>query len=62
LPQEKTKSTLKSNSSKGGEGFNEIRLEDTKGEEQIFVHAEKDPDIRTKHDRFEWIGQATNRD
>ena len=56
LPEEKTKSTLKSNSSKGGEGFNEIRLEDKKGEEQIFVHAEKDQDIRIKHDRFEWVG------
>jgi type VI secretion system secreted protein VgrG len=56
LPEEKTKSTLKSNSSKGGDGFNEIRLEDKKGEEQIFVHAEKDQDIRIKNDRFEWVG------
>jgi type VI secretion system secreted protein VgrG len=32
LPQEKTKSTLKSNSSKGGNGFNEIHFEDKKGE------------------------------
>jgi hypothetical protein len=56
LPAEKTKSTLKSNSSKGGKGFNEIRLEDKKGEEQIFVHAEKDQDIRVKHERFEWVG------
>jgi len=56
LPGEKTKSTLKTNSSKGGEGFNEIRLEDKKGEEQIFVHAEKDTDIRVKNDQREWIG------
>jgi type VI secretion system secreted protein VgrG len=56
LPDEKTKSTLKSNSSKGGDGFNEIRFEDKKGEEQIFVHGEKDQDIRIKNDRFEWIG------
>ncbi|MEJ2691656.1 MAG: type VI secretion system tip protein VgrG [Candidatus Thiodiazotropha sp.] len=56
LPAEKTKSTLKSNSSKGGNGFNEIRLEDKKGEEQIFVHAEKDQDLRIKYDRFEWVG------
>jgi len=56
LPDEKTKSTLKSNSSKGGGGFNEIRLEDKKGEEQIFVHAEKNQDIRVKNDRFEWTG------
>jgi type VI secretion system secreted protein VgrG len=55
LPTNKTMSTLKSNSSKGGEGFNEIRFEDKKGEEQIFIHAEKDLDIRVKNDRFETV-------
>jgi type VI secretion system secreted protein VgrG len=56
LPTNKTMSTLKSNSSKGGEGFNEIRFEDKKGEEQIFIHAEKNIDIRAKSDRFETVG------
>jgi len=56
LPAQKTKSTLKSNSSKGGQGFNEIRFEDKKGEEQIFIHGQKNEDIRIKHDCFEWIG------
>jgi len=56
LPTNMTMSTIKSNSSKGGGGFNEIRFEDKKGEEQIFVHAEKNQDIRVKNDRFEWIG------
>jgi type VI secretion system secreted protein VgrG len=56
LPDEMTKSTIKSNSSKGGQGFNEIRFEDKKGEEQIFIHAEKDVDFRVKNDRREWIG------
>ena len=56
LPDEKTKSTLKSNSTKGGGGFNEFRIEDKKGSEQIFLHAEKDQDIRVKNDRREWIG------
>ncbi|HWA24636.1 MAG TPA: type VI secretion system tip protein TssI/VgrG [Lacunisphaera sp.] len=60
LPAEKTKSTLKSLSSKGGGGFNEIRLEDKKGEEQIFVHAEKDTDTRIKNDAYEWIGHDTH--
>jgi type VI secretion system secreted protein VgrG len=55
LPSEKTKSTLKSNSSKGGGGFNEIRFEDKKGEEQIFIHAEKNLDVRVKNDRFETV-------
>jgi len=55
LPGNKTISTLKSNTSKGGEGFNEIRFEDKKDEEQIFIHGEKNLDIRVKNDRFETI-------
>ena len=42
LPQDQTKSTIKSNSSKGGSGFNEIRFEDKKDAEEIYVHAQKD--------------------
>jgi type VI secretion system secreted protein VgrG len=56
LPAEQTKSTTKTMSSKGGEGFNEIRFEDKKGQEQVFIHGEKDQDIRIKNDRREWIG------
>jgi type VI secretion system secreted protein VgrG len=56
LPGEKTKSTLKSNSSKGGGGFNEIRLEDKTDSEQIFIHAQKDHDVRVMNDLKEWIG------
>ncbi len=56
LPASQTISTLKTNSSKGGEGFNEIRFEDNKGKEQIFIHGEKNQDIRIKNDTYEWIG------
>ena len=56
LPDEKTKSTIKSYSSKGGGGFNEIRFEDKKGEEQVFLHAEKQQDNRVKKDSLEWVG------
>ncbi|MEZ5425018.1 MAG: type VI secretion system tip protein TssI/VgrG [Pyrinomonadaceae bacterium] len=56
LPDEKTKMTIKSDSSKGGQGFNEMRFEDKKGEEQIFFHAQKDMDIRVRNDRRELIG------
>ena len=55
LPGNKTMSTLKSNSSKGGDGFNEIRFEDKKDEEQIYTHAEKNLDVRVKNDRFETV-------
>jgi type VI secretion system secreted protein VgrG len=55
LPEEKTKSTLKSDSSKGGGGFNEFRIEDKKGSEQIFIHGEKNLDVRIKNDAMELI-------
>jgi type VI secretion system secreted protein VgrG len=42
LPGEQTRSTIKSNTSKGGAGFNEIRFEDKKDSEEIFIQAEKD--------------------
>jgi len=42
LPAEQTKSTLKSNSSKGGEGYNELRFEDKKGAEEVYMQAERD--------------------
>jgi type VI secretion system secreted protein VgrG len=50
LPDEQTKATIKSNSSKGGGGFNELRFEDKKGSEEIFVQAEKDCKRLVKHD------------
>jgi type VI secretion system secreted protein VgrG len=56
LPATPTRSTFKSNSSKGGGGFNEIRFDDLKGSEQIFIHGEKDQDVRIKNDAKEWIG------
>ncbi len=42
LPDDKTKSTIKSESSPGGGGFNELRFEDAAGSEEIFIHAQKD--------------------
>jgi type VI secretion system secreted protein VgrG len=57
LPDFQTQSTWKSLSSKQGGGFNEIRFEDKKGSEQIFIHGEKDMDVRVKNDRREWIGE-----
>ncbi|OAD19854.1 type VI secretion system Vgr family protein [Candidatus Thiomargarita nelsonii] len=50
LPAEKTKSTIKSDSSKGGGGFNEIRFEDKKGKEEVYIQAEKDRNELVKND------------
>lgn len=55
LPANKTRSTTKTNSTPGGKGYNEIRYEDKKSQEQIYFHSEKDLDIRCKNDRREHI-------
>ena len=62
LPSDQTKSTIKSMSSKGGGGFNEIRLEDKAGSEQIFIFGQKDQDIRIQNDVREWVGEDRNLD
>ncbi len=44
LPQEKTRSGIRTQTTPGGGGSNELRFEDRKGQEQIFVHAQRDLD------------------
>jgi type VI secretion system secreted protein VgrG len=58
LPDNQTRSTFMSRSSKGGgsANYNEIRFEDKMGSEQIFVNAEKDMDHRVEHDSREFVG------
>jgi type VI secretion system secreted protein VgrG len=56
LPEEKTKSTLKSQSSLGGGGFNEIRFEDRAGSEEIYLHGQKDWTIGIENDKNQTIG------
>jgi type VI secretion system secreted protein VgrG len=56
LPDNQTRSTIKSNSSPGGEGFNEIRLEDAAGEEEIYIHAQKDRNEETLNDHSLIVG------
>jgi len=56
LPAEQTKSTIKSNSSKGGGGSNEFRFEDKKGSEEIFLHGQKDWNILIENDKGQTIG------
>ncbi|MBN1931349.1 MAG: type VI secretion system tip protein VgrG [Desulfobacterales bacterium] len=56
LPDEKTKSTLKSDSSLGGGGSNEIRFEDKKGKEEIYLHGQKDWTIVIENDKNQTVG------
>ncbi|RBJ65164.1 type VI secretion system tip protein VgrG, partial [Pseudomonas sp. MWU12-2534b] len=56
LPANKTLSLFKTLSSQGGAGFNEVRIEDKQGAEQIFVHAQRDCDENLQHDQKIRVG------
>ncbi len=55
LPDEQTKSTVKTNSSKGGSGFNEVRFEYLAGSEELFMQAQKDMNITVLNDQTSTI-------
>ncbi|UCE58238.1 MAG: type VI secretion system tip protein VgrG [Phycisphaerales bacterium] len=55
LPDEKTKSVIKTRSSKGGGGSHEIRFEDLKDSEQMLIYGKKDLHIRFEGARVENI-------
>ena len=59
LPANKTRTVFKSMSTPGTEGesrgFNELRIEDKKGQEEIYAHAEKDVNVYVKNDWKEHI-------
>lgn len=57
LPANATRSTMKTLSSKGGGGFNELRFEDKKDEEEIFLHAQKDLQTRVTEKATSFIGK-----
>ena len=61
LPREATKSTLKSNSSPGGGGSNELRFEDAKGSEEIYTHAQKDQNEVVENDHTTYVGNDQTR-
>ncbi len=56
LPDEKTKSTIKSDSSTGGGGSNELRFEDKKGSEEIYLHGQKDWNIAIDNNKTQNVG------
>ncbi|EBP3214568.1 type VI secretion system tip protein VgrG [Salmonella enterica subsp. indica] len=63
LPGTKTQMTIRSKTYKGG-GFNELKFDDATGNEQVYIHAQKNMDTEVlndrtttvKHDHTETIG------
>ncbi len=56
LPANKTRTLFKTLSSPGGAGFNELRIEDKQGAEQIFLHAQRDWDENIEHNQTIRVG------
>ena len=56
VPDNKTQTGWRTNSSPGGGGFNELRFEDAKGEEHIYIHGQKDWIVEIENDHRETIG------
>lgn len=59
LPDDQTKSTIQSESSKGGGGYNEIRFEDSKDAEEVYVQAQRDMNRVVKNDDTLKVGFDT---
>ncbi len=56
LPVDKVKSTIRSNSTPGGGGFNELTFDDTKGAEEVFLHSQLNTRILTLNDKSQDTG------
>ncbi|MGF6171204.1 type VI secretion system secreted protein VgrG [Pseudomonas moraviensis] len=55
LPKHKTRMTIKSRTHKGA-GFNELRFEDELGQQEVFIHAERDKNVHIKNDNGVFVG------
>jgi type VI secretion system secreted protein VgrG len=61
LPMHKTRSTIKTHTVKG-KGFNELRFEDMKDAEEIYIHAQKDMNSEILNDRTASVGHDDKTD
>lgn len=57
LPAAKTQSGIKSRTTPGGGGFNELRFEDSAGKEEVFLHGELDMNTVIKRDHTQQYGR-----
>lgn len=59
LPAAQTQTGLLSRSSPGGgyDNANALRFEDARGQEELWLHAERDQRIEVEHDERHWVGR-----
>jgi len=50
LPENKTRSTFRTDTHEG-EGYNELRFEDEKDNEEVFIHAQKDKNVKVRNNK-----------
>jgi len=56
LPGKKTQSGIRTRSTPGGAGANELRFEDAAGREQVYVHAQRDLEEVVRNDHARTVG------
>ena len=63
LPDNKSRAGLITRSYPKGanDQFNELRFDDKKGEEQVYLQAQNDLDVRVKHDRHDFVDNEAHR-
>jgi type VI secretion system secreted protein VgrG len=61
LPDNQTQSGIKTSSSKGNAGFNELRFDDKQDNEEVFMQAQKDLNVKVLNDAAWTIGHDETR-
>lgn len=56
LPEGKTRTSIKTTSTPGGGGTNEIRMEDKSGSEEIMMHSQKDTNVAVANNKTKNVG------
>ncbi len=56
LPDDKTKSTIRTQSSPGGDGYNELTFEDAAGAEEVYVRAQRNLRTQVLHNESRSVG------
>lgn len=60
LPDKKTVTALKSPSSPGKDGYNEIRMDDAGGSQQVQIYSQKDQNVVVANNMSETVGNDVN--
>jgi type VI secretion system secreted protein VgrG len=60
LPDHKTRSVFRADSTPGGGGFNELHFENKKGSEVVYLQGEKDWNILVKNNKGQTIGNNSD--